>query len=433
MSEDLLYFIWRAKLFEYFSPITTDGDSFEVINSGDFNGDSGPDFFNAKIRIADTIWAGNVEMHINSSDWYNHGHQNDPSFDNVILHVVVANDKPAVNSKGRIIPTIIIKYPDLLEWNLMHLTNSGNWIPCAELFSSFESLYLKMWLDNLVVERLEQKTKYVFHLVEGANGSWEDAFYHSIARSFGLRANALPFELLAKSIPLKILSKHKNNIFQLEAILFGQSGLFEEIIIQDEYSLSLFKEYRYLQHKFSLSPLEGHLWKFLRMRPIAFPTIRIAQFASLIHDSTSLFSKILEIQDSKEVIGLLQIEASDYWKTHYVFGKESKPLHKRLGKESISMIALNSLVPFIFAYGMHKGDSSLKEKAIKLLEEIKPEHNSIVLGFEKLGLTAESAYNSQAMIQLKTCYCDTKKCLYCHLGAKVLMKSIEIPNWNGVT
>ncbi len=308
----------------------------------------------------------------------------------------------------------------------MRLTNSGKWIPCADSFSTIDSFTMKMWLDSLLVERLEQKTKYVFELVENAQGSWEEAFYQSVARSFGLKSNALPFELLAKTTPLKVLAKHKDNLFQIEALLFGQSGLLSAVKADNGYASNLIKEYKYLQHKFNLTSIEGHLWKFLRMRPTAFPTIRIAQFAKLVHNSTSLFSKIIEICDIKEIVNLFQVDVSEYWETHYVFGKESISTEKRIGKDTISIVAINSIVPFMFAYGVSKGNNSLKDKAVKLLESIKPESNSITKGFEGLGVKADSAYDTQAMIHLKTCYCEPKKCLYCHLGAKLLLKSGSI-------
>lgn len=425
MKEDLLYFIWKTSHLTFNGQTTTEGEIVEIIDPGEYNNDSGPDFFNAKVRIGETVWAGNVEIHINSSDWLNHNHHNDPAFNNVILHVVVNDDKPVSNSIGQAIPTIKMKYPDALEWNLMHLTNSGKWIPCEDSFSLFDSFTKSMWLENLLVERLEQKTQYVFELVDNAQGSWEEAFYQSVARSFGLKANALPFELLAKATPLKILSKHKNNLFQIEALLFGQAGLLSETNVHDNYQSSLLKEYLYLRHKFNLSPNQGHLWKFLRMRPTAFPTIRIAQFSKLVHSSTSLFSKIIEINDVKEIVRLFQVDTSEYWEKHYTFGKEAVLLEKRLGKDTISVIAINSLVPFIFAYGIYKKNSGLKDKSIKLLESIKPESNSISKGFENLGIKAETAYDSQALIQLKTCYCEPKKCLYCHLGVKLLLKSFD--------
>jgi hypothetical protein len=401
------------------------GDKIEVINPGEYNSDAGPDFFNAKIRIGETIWAGNVEMHIKSSDWMLHNHAVDRAYDNVILHIVTDDDKPATNSKGQQIPTVIIKYPDALEWKLMNLTSSGKWIPCEDSFASFDSFSIRLWLESLMIERLEQKTAQVFDLVNNTQGSWEEAFYQSVARSFGLKANALPFELLAKSTPLKVLGKHKDNLFQIESILFGQSGLLDSIDNHDSYTFSLQKEYKYLQHKFSLTAIDGHLWKFLRMRPTAFPTIRIAQFAMLIHKSTSLFSKIIEVDDIKEIIKLFQVDTSEYWKTHYTLGKESKSTEKRIGAETISVIAINTLVPFIFAYGISKSQNKLKDKAIKLLETIKPESNSIINKFTDLGVIAESAYDTQALIHLKSNYCDAKKCLYCHLGAKLLLKSLN--------
>jgi len=426
MKEQILNFIWKTKYFTFNKQTTSNGELIEVIDPGEINSDSGPDFFNAKVKIGDTTWAGNVEMHIKSSDWYIHNHHTDSAYDNVILHVVIQNDKPATNSKGQEIPTLEVKYPDALEWNLLHLTSSGSWIPCDDTFKSFDTFSVRMWLESLLIERLEQKTKQVFELVEKAKGSWEEAFYQSVARSFGLKVNALPFELLAQTTPLKVLSKHKDNLFQVEAILFGQSGLLSSDMRGcDDYSMKLHKEYQYLQHKFNLSPIQGHLWKFLRIRPTAFPTIRIAQFAKLVHQSSSLFSKVIEVDDVKDIIPLFKIDTSEYWEMHYNFCKESKRTKKRIGTDTLSIIAINSIVPFIFAYGISRSDAKLKGKAIKLLESIQPEKNSITTGFEGLGVEAKSAYDSQALIQLKTSYCDPKKCIYCHLGAKYLLKSIE--------
>jgi len=426
MKEQILNFIWKTKYFTFNKQSTSNGELVEVIDPGEINSDSGPDFFNAKVKIGDTTWAGNVEMHIKSSDWYCHNHHTDSAYDNVILHVVVQNDKPAINSKGLPVPTLVVKYPDALEWNFMHLTSSGKWIPCDDIFKGFDAFSVRMWLDSLLVERLEQKTNQVFELVEKAKGSWEEAFYISVARSFGLKVNSLPFELLAESTPLKVLSKHKDNLFQLESILFGQSGLLSfDMEGCDDSSMRLYKEYQYLQHKFKLSPIQGHLWKFLRIRPTAFPTIRIAQFAKLVHRSSSLFSKVIEAKTIKEIVNLFQVDTSEYWESHYTFGKESKICKKSIGTDTLNIIAINSIVPFIFAYGISRSDFKLKDKAIKLLESIQPEKNSITTGFEGLGVEAKSAYDSQALIQLKTSYCDPKKCIYCHLGAKSLLKSIE--------
>jgi len=425
MKEEILYFIWKHNFFTFNSMLTVDGELLEVIHPGNLNIDSGPDFFNAKIRINDTIWAGNVEMHINSSDWFKHGHQIDPAFDNTILHVVVKDDQPATNSKGRSIPTLIIEYPDMLEWKLLHLTGSGNWIHCAEIFSKFESLTMSMWLSNLMVERLEQKTQQVLNSVDQAKGSWEEAFYQSVARSFGLKVNSLPFELLAKSTPLKVLAKHKNDLFQIESLLFGQSGLLDNVKTKDPYVESLIREYQFLRSKFNLTSMDATLWKNLRMRPTAFPSIRIAQFSNLIHNSSSLFSKVIEIEKVDEILNLFKVHTSDYWNTHYSLGRKSTYSTKKLGDDTIKIVAINSIVPFMFAHGTSVANESLKEKAMRILESLNPEKNSIVSGFRQLGLKAKSAFDSQAMVQLKANYCDEKKFLYCHLGAKLLLKSIN--------
>ena len=425
MKEELLHFLWKFSYHLLNNLTTSEGDSVEIISPGIHNFDSGPDFFNAKIRINQTVWAGNVEIHINSSDWNKHGHNTDKAYNSVILHAVANNDVEVKNSKGDVVQTIEIPYPSVVEQELHKIISSKQWIPCANLIGKIDKTSLNFWLSGLSVERVEQKTQTILNLVEQNGNSWEDAFYQSVARSFGLKINALPFELLAKNTPLKVLAKAKDNLFVLESILFGQSGLLFNSIPEDEYVVSLRNEYDYQQKKNSLLPVNGELWKFLRLRPVSFPTIRIAQFAMLIHKSSGLFAKIMEVEKPEEANNLLKVSVSDYWKNHYTFGKISKSSSKRMGNETIRIITLNSVVPFMFAYGTARGNDVLKDKALTILESLKPENNSVVSGFKKLGVEAPSAMFSQALIQLKSQYCDQQKCLFCHVGTGILLKRIE--------
>ncbi len=426
MTEDIVNFVWK-----YNSPILQDiylddNKQVEVISPGEHNFDSGPDFFNAKVKIENTVWAGNVEIHLNASDWNKHGHNTNPAYDSVILHVVVKNDTTVYNSRGEIVPTVQIPYPSTLEWDLQQLVANEAWIPCANKLKGLERFTVRMWLASLAVERLEQKTIQVNDLVKELKGSWEEAFYISIARSFGLKINALPFELLAKSTPIKILAKVRSSILSIEAILFGQAGMLETIDSSaDEYIFNLKKEYDYQQKKYSLTPIPNHLWKFMRLRPISFPTIRIAQFAQLIHQSSGLFSNCMEAKGFESILQLLKVGCSSYWQTHYTFGKESTLKPKIMGDDTIRIIILNTIVPFMFAYGSARGDEQLKDKALNILESMKPENNNVVKGFSLSGLKPENAFFSQAMVQLKSQYCDKRKCLFCQVGVSLLLKKAE--------
>ncbi len=424
MHEEIVHFVWKHSPSLFNGILLDDVETLEVISPGVHNSDSGPDFFNAKLRIGQTIWAGNIEIHINASDWNKHKHNTDPAFDSVILHLVVNYDKEVHNSQGKKVLTVQVPYPDNLEWELQRLVGQDSWIPCAQSLPSYNGLQLQMWLSSLAAERLEQKTEQIKALVNHFSGSWEEAFYVSMARSFGLKINALPFELLAKATPLKYLAKIRDCLFSIEAMLFGQAGILPSDEKADDYTQRLVKEYSYHKAKFSLSPIPNHLWKFMRLRPMAFPTIRIAQFAMLIHSSSALFSKCLEATNLKQLHGLLKVKTSEYWHSHYTFGNETSYRKKSIGLATIDIIILNTIIPFAFAYGIERGNDALKEKALALLEQMKPEKNSMTEGFLKLGVSASNAYTTQALAQLKNEYCDKRKCLYCQVGANVLLKRV---------
>lgn len=420
MKEDFLQFIWRHGLYQKDKLETTDGARVEILSAGQSNNDSGPDFFNAKIKIGETTWAGNIEIHQKSSHWYLHHHDTDAAYENVILHVVEAHDRP-VKVKSHELPTLVLHYRDELRDNYERLLKSNRWIACEERLAEVDPFILRFWFSSLMIERLESKTKEIVKLLQQNQNNWNETFYQLLARNFGMKTNALPFELLAKSLPLHILSKHKNDLFQTEALLFGQSGLLNNSLLGDDYFLSLRKEYSFMYKKYALSGIESHLWKFMRLRPINFPTVRIAQLAALIHHSSALFSHVLETESPDELQKLFTVKASAYWDTHYRFNKpsdENKP--KVLGETAFNNLVINTIVPMLFVYGDQHMDQGMKDRALLLLEKLAPEENQIIRKWQESGIKSQSAFETQALLQLKNNYCDQKKCLNCQLGAKII-------------
>lgn len=426
MTEDFLHYIWKYKYYEAKPLVTQDGKEVEIISSGIHNTNSGPDFFNAKIKIGDTTWVGNVEIHINASDWNKHLHFKDEAYNNVILHIVYHADEKIYNFKKQEVPTASIHFDRKIYEKYEKLTCSNTEIACAEFVSKVDNFTIFNWIDKILVERLEQKTLIVENLLETTKNDWNECFYIFLARSFGSNLNAYAFEMLAKSLSQKILAKHKSNLFQLEALLFGQAGMLNDTKIDDVYFLKLRKEYHFLQKKYKLKPIEEYLWKFLRLRPVSFPTIRISQLAKLIHQSNSLFSSIAESQKLKDLENFFQLEVSDYWETHYTFGgNQTKKKSKSLGKKSINGLIINSIIPFLFLYGKKKKQENIQQKAIDWLEEMKPETNKIISNWVKLGAEIKNAYQSQAYIQLMNEYCKPEKCLQCAIGNKILTTKQE--------
>lgn len=419
MKESILHYVWQQKLFTPYLLRTTEGETVEVIDVGKPNTDAGPDFFNAKIKVGDTLWAGNVEIHTRSSDWNKHNHQTDKNYDSVILHVVKHADSQVFRFDGERIPQLELKYPVSIELNYERLISEQKWISCADKIGSIPGIFIRSWKTALLTERLEQKMHAIEQLLTESNNHWEEAFYVTLARSFGFGTNSDAFELLAKSLPLSVLGKHKNDLFQIEALLFGQAG-FLNSEMNDEYMQKLLKEYEFLKVKYNLCGIPKEHWKMLRLRPDNFPHVRIAQFAALIHNSSKLFSRIVEQPETDYLRQQLACQPSDYWKTHYLFGNESTRKSKKLGSASVNSILINTVVPFLFCYAHQKGNQTLKDKAIMLLEELPAERNTIVTGWSQLGISVESAFDSQALLQLKKQYCDDKKCLRCRIGHKVL-------------
>jgi len=421
--EDFLHYVWKFRLFDRADLRTNDAEELEILSVGQHNSDSGPDFSNARIRIGDTVWAGNVEVHLSSSDWPKHGHTTDNAYDNVILHVVYRDDEPLILANSRRVPTLELqnRIPDDL-YNRYHKLIFGNQtiIPCEASIGSVDSLTLHNWLTRVLVERLEKRTAAVISSLNKNRGDWEETFYQFLAANFGFKINALPFELLAKSLPQVILAKHKNNPMQIEALIFGQAGFLKDDVV-DEYPRKLKKEYEFLQKKYQLTPVENHLWKFMRLRPQNFPTIRLAQFAALVVNSNHLFSKLLEIKDVKGLRDLFTaVKVNPYWENHYRFDAVSAPSSKNLGAASVDVLLLNTLALFLFSYGKHNQQQHYINRSLQLLEFLPNENNKIVADFGNLGVKIKTAFESQALLELKNCYCNYKKCLDCGVGNKIL-------------
>lgn len=408
---------------------TTDGEPVEVIDPGLHNNNAGPDFFNAKVRIGGTLWVGNVEIHDKASDWFLHGHQKDIHYDNVVLHVVGSADAEAVTSKGIKPAQMLLSVPQQVSENYQSLLTTDQYPPCYRIIPDLSRLEVHSWMSALETERLEQKTEAIIKRLNHSGGSWQKAYFVTLARSFGFGINGDAFEQWAEHIPLNDVAHHRDNIFQIEAIFLGQSGLLDDNMLPrshreqaaaDGYLARLRGEYAFLAHKFSLQPMDGRMWKFLRLRPQNFPHIRISQLANLYYQRRTGIDKLVECDTVAKVRKLLSTEVTTYWQTHFTFGCESKKSHKALSNASLNVILINTVVPILFAYGRSLGDDRLCDRSFDFLEELKAEDNNITKIWLEVGLPIESAGDSQALIQLKKQYCDRRDCLRCRFGYEYL-------------
>ncbi len=425
MKEDFLHFIWNYKLYIQDSLVTTEGDPVEVISPGRHNTHAGPDFFDARIKIGPTLWAGNVEVHLKSSDWNRHGHQKDSSYRNTILHIVAEHDITVYNDTGSAVPSLLIKWPDRIEKNWISLMESHDWARCASQLYKVDPFRIKFFLNGIVIERLKQKVEMIREGLAETKDDWAETFYRILARYFGLKENSVPFEMLARSLPQSILARHHDSLLQIEALIFGQSGLLgddpDSYRDADNYYLELRKEYRFLAVKYGLKPIPSHLWKFMRMYPANFPSIRLAQFAKLIHQSHNLFSAVTEAKNLQELRTLFSICASEYWDAHYSFNKDSVNRKKIFGVQIFNLILINVIVPFYFCYGETQNRMSLKDHALEILEQLAPENNSIIKRWATAGIPASNALESQALLHLHNFYCEPGKCLECTIGHKIIL------------
>ncbi len=424
MQEDLLQFIWKFQYFNSSELSTLSGETLQIIHPGTHNNNQGPDFTDAKIKVGEALWAGNIELHINSSGWNLHNHSADRNFNNIILHVVWNNDSeikdfngndlPALELKNRVSKLLLEKYRELMQ--LPHF------IPCEKQVRSVNELIIISWKQRLIAERLISKSRKVLSILNETNFHWEETFWRLIASNFGLKVNSDFFKRVAETLPVSVLAKHKSNLLQIEALLFGQAGLLNAEF-DEKYPLMLQKEFSFYRKKYKLKSLDGELF-FLRMRPANFPTIRLAQLSMLIHESEHLFSKIKDASSLKEVKQMLDVMANDYWHYHYIFDQQSDYKEKALGTQMISNIVINTIVPVLFTYGLHYKEEKYKEKAIKWLDELSAEKNLITKGFQNLNFSNKTALDSQAFIQLKNEYCNKKLCLHCAIGNALLKRNL---------
>jgi len=429
MNEEFLYYIWKARLFNSDCLQTTDGEEIEIIYPGLRNDDSGPDFFNARIRIAGVLWAGNVEIHVKASDWIRHHHQRDVNYDTIVLHVVFDDDKIILRPNGSSIPTLSLKgrVSSFLLNQYLDLVQGGTlWIPCEKSIAIVNTFKKNNWYERVLVERLQKKNEEIGSLLVRNNHDWEEAFYRYLLRAFGFKINNQPFEMLGNSLPMTYLSKHRNELVHIEALLFGQAGFLADSI-ENSYFDKLKTEYQFFKTKFGLTPLSRSIWKFGRLRPANFPTLRIAQFASIFYHNEKMLSKVLTSANLSEVYSLFHHETSPYWLRHYHFKKQGKCYGKWIGSSGIENLVINAIIPFVFYYGYLNHQPDLKEKALIWFEQCKPETNKITKGWEAIGEENKSGARSQALIHLKEQYCDLKKCLSCSIGQEVINQHVQRP------
>ncbi len=422
MNESFLHYIWQFQYFQKIDLQTSQGEVINIVKQGIHNTDSGPDFSHAKIKIENIEWAGNVEIHVKSSEWYTHKHEQDAAYENVVLHVVWENDKPVYRKDQSLLPTLELKgrVDESLLASYKKLVNNPATIACEKKFSAVDSIVQLSMLDRALMQRLETKSILVTELLQANTGDWEETCYQWLARAFGFKVNSEPFFELAKAVPFKILLKQEN-ILEIEALLFGVAGMLVTKT-KDEYITSLFDEYQFLKKKFKLeaSELSHTQWKFLRLRPANFPTIRIAQFATILHHHKNIFSQLIEIKNIDEVSQLLSLSQSRYWQKHYRFGKPAKGVVPALGQSSIENIVINTVVPLLVAYGKTKDDQDYIDKAVNLLQQIPGERNTITKGWEEIGLNVKTAFDSQASIELFNNFCKKRQCLNCSIGVAIL-------------
>ena len=380
--EQLLHYVFKHKMFPLRELQTIDGKSVEVIDPGLHNRNAGPDFFNAKVRIGNTMWVGNVEIHDKSSDWYLHGHDKDSNYDNVVLHVAGVIDTDVKTSRGEYLPQMQLDVPQQVKEHYDELLSTDSYPPCYKVIPSLTTLMVHAWMAALQTERLEHKTEAIRHRAELCGDSWEDAYFMTLARNYGFGINGEVFEQWARNIPLQAIAHHRDDLFQIEAIFMGQAGLLEleavpdyyqQTALNEGYFAKLRNEYLYLAHKFSMKPMDYKLWRFLRLRPQNFPHIRISQLANLYHQRKAGLSQLMECETIEQLKTILSSHVTPYWETHYTFGSTSDKNEKHLSYGSINLLMINTAIPMLFAIGRHRGQEELCDRAFDFLEQLKAE------------------------------------------------------------
>ncbi len=421
MHEDFLHYLWKHKKIDVLNLVTTDFETIEIVSVGQHNLNSGPDFFNAQLRIAEQHWAGNVEIHLKSSDWFLHNHETDKAYDNVILHVVWEHDTDVFRKDNSKLPTLVLKNfvneATIKNYHAL-MNNKEQWINCENDFGKVEEFIIQNWLERLYIERLESKTELILEHLKKSNNDWESVLFKMLAKNFGLKVNGDAFLSLANSVDFSVIRKLQSNIKQLEALFFGQANLLNETI-EDAYYKNLQYEYNYLKQKFKLNN-DGVLpFQYFRLRPINFPTIRIAQLAMIYGSQQNLFSKLIGLNKLKDFYSIFSNHTTEFWQSHYTFSRSSKPMKKSISKSFIDLLLINTIIPLQYCYQKQNGIDN-HEDVLKLIQEIKPEKNAIVDKFQILKPISRSAMQSQALLELKYSYCDKNKCLQCVIGNNIL-------------
>jgi hypothetical protein len=423
MSEAFLHYLWQFQYFDKNELQTTSGDPIQIFNPGIRNSHAGPDFQNARMKIGGIEWIGNAEIHIQASGWMEHKHDRDPAYDNVILHVVWHNDVPIRRNDGSLLPTVELatRVDQKSFFDYQRLVNSPEKIPCAQFLPQVKDIVRLSMMDKVVLERLETKSQRILDILQKNRNDWEETCFQILARSFGYKINAEPFQQLARLLPYKVLRKHSDKLLQVEALLFGQAGFLEDDFDEDYYKL-LKREHNLLRQKYSLSErrLSKVQWKFLRLRPANFPTIRLAEFAALIFYRPFLFSAILETTTYKELENVFTVKQSEFWNDHYTFSKGAREQVSGMGVSTIGTIIINAVSPLLVAYGKSKGEQLYVDRAVAILEQTPGEVNSIVSQWKQLGMRSKTAFDSQALLELQNSYCSKRRCLDCKIGVSLI-------------
>ncbi|QSE97643.1 DUF2851 family protein [Fulvivirga lutea] len=426
MQEAFLHYVWKHQYFDKSALATSDGQNLIIFTTGFHNSDAGPDFKEARIKIDDIEWSGSVELHVKSSNWYDHEHQNDVAYEDVILHVVWENDKEVQRKDGSVIPVVELK--SKVDLNLVTrykslIQSNGIGIPCEDSFANVEEITKFSMLDKLLVERLKLKSSEILSILKSTNGDWEETAYRCLFQSFGLKVNKEPFGNLAKELPFRLIKKHNQSIEDIEALLFGTAGFLNEAS-DDLYFKELKTRFNFLSNKYQLDPsLNTAHWKFLRLRPANFPTIRLGQLAAILKDTQSIFQEFINTSDIEQLVKWLRTTPGVYWQSHYHFNKKSKTKNSGIGKSTFDLIVINTIAPLLVAYGQTVDDYHFTERAVTLLEELKPESNRLTKVYSDLGLKPKNAADSQGMIQLYNHYCTKRKCLSCSIGHSILAEA----------
>ncbi|MBZ4037108.1 DUF2851 family protein [Flavobacterium sp. 17A] len=420
MKEDFLHYLWKFRKFNALNLKTAQNELITIIKTGDYLELSGPDFFNAHIKIEDQKWAGNIEIHLKSSDWYLHNHEKDPAYENVILHVVWENDAPIYRKNNTEIPVLVLK--DYVSKEIIEsynaLVSPKTWISCEKQIKEIDTFVFNNWQERLFFERLERKSKFIFEIVEETNQDWEAVLFYLLAKNFGLNTNGNSFLQIAKAIPFSIIRKESFEYENLEALFFGTAGLLD-VEKEDIYFKDLKFRYFYLLHKYQLEKNYVDPVQFFKLRPDNFPTIRLSQLAGLYHKYQNLFSKIIDLKSVKNVYDVLNVSASLYWSNHYQFDKESSKKSKTLSKSFIDLVIINTIIPLQFAYASIMGES-VEEDLIDFMKEVASEKNATIDKFNSFGINSKNAFESQTLLELKKEYCSQRACLKCALGLELL-------------